>query len=151
MNRIARLTEPYAPLARRLLPLAALATLAAVAIQFLFAGVMVFAGEVLGIEGRDAHFWFGGVVHALLGLLLALSLVGRFPRALIAVNGVLFLVATAMMALPNDNFGFAPEVRAFHPFGAFFVAVLTYVVYDRARTAVRADEAVEASPVAASP
>lgn len=149
MTFLARLTEPYAPLARRLLPLAALVTLAAIAVQFLFAGVMVFAGEVFGIQGRDAHFWFGGVVHALLGLLLALSLVGRFPRSLIIVNGALFLVATAMMALPNDNFGFGPEARAFHPVGAFFVAVLTYVVYDRARTATQTDESVAAAAVAA--
>lgn len=146
LDRLARLTEPFAPLARRLLPIAALVTLVAIGIQFLLAGIGVFGASLLGIEGFDAHFWFGGAVHALLGLLLALSLVGRFPRGLIAWNAGLFVVASAMMGLPRFS---EQNIAAFHPLGAFLVAVLTYVVYDRARAAVR-DETVEASPVAAT-
>ncbi|MBD0330007.1 MAG: hypothetical protein ICV64_07885 [Thermoleophilia bacterium] len=146
MNRVARLTEPYAPLARRLLPIAGLVTLVAIAIQFLLAGVGVFAGEAAGINGWDAHFWFGGAVHALLGLMLALSLVGRFPRSLMALNAVLFLVATGMMALPRAQ-GSSPELAAFHPLGAFLVAILAYAVWDRSRAAVAADEALEAPPL----
>ncbi len=147
MNRIARLTEPYAPLARRILPLAALVTLFAIGLQFLFAGIMVFAADY-GFDGRDAHFWFGGVVHALLGLLLAAALVGRQPRQTLIISAVLFLIATAMMALPRAD---ANEIAAFHPLGAVLVAWLTYDVYRRARAmaAATAADAPARTPVPA--
>jgi hypothetical protein len=142
VNRIASMTEPFAPLARRVLPVAALVTMSAIALQFVFAGVMVFGAD-FGFDGRDAHFWFGGVVHALLGLLLAAALVGRQPRTAIAINAVLFGVATAMMALPRAS----AEVSAFHPLGAVLVAWLTYEVYRRAR-AVEAEPAYDAPATA---
>jgi hypothetical protein len=140
VNRIARLTEPYAPLARRVLPIAALVTLAVIALQFLFAGAMFFGAD-FGPDGRDAHFWTGGVIHALLGLLLALALVGRQPRAALAINAGLFLIASTMMALPRAG---SAEVQAFHPVGAVLVAWLTYEVYRRSR-------AMEAHVAAESP
>jgi hypothetical protein len=148
VNRLARLTAPYAPLARRVLPVAAAVTLVAIGVQFLFAGIMVFAADY-GFDGRDAHFWFGGVVHALLGLLLALALVGRQPRTALAINAVLFVIASGMMALPrSDN----NEIAAFHPVGAVLVAWLTYEVFRRSRVvqAEAVTEAPETSAVAAS-
>jgi hypothetical protein len=131
-RRLFALTLPYAPLARRLLPLAALATLLGIGLQFVFAGMGVFGATFAGVRGFDFHFWMGGVIHALLGLVLALAIVGRQPRALIAINGALFAVATVMMGLPRLT---TVELRAMHPLGALFVFWLTYVVYQRARAA----------------
>jgi hypothetical protein len=144
VNRLARLTAPYASLARRVLPIAALVTLVVITAQFLFAGAMFFGAD-FGFEGRDAHFWTGGVIHALLGLLLFAALVGRQPRTALAINAVLFLIATTMMALPRAS---SAEVQAFHPVGAVLVAWLTYEVYRRSR-AVQAEALAEAPEMSA--
>jgi hypothetical protein len=148
-RRLFALTQPFAPLARRLLPVAALVTLIAIGLQFVFAGIGVFGASIGGISGFDAHFWMGGVIHALLGLLLAAAIVGRQPRAMLALTGGLFAVATVMMVLPRlSNL----ELRAFHPLGALLVFWLTYTVFQRAAVAQRAEsaEAPEAAPAIAT-
>jgi hypothetical protein len=149
-RRLFALTLPFAPLARRVLPLASLVTLVAIGLQFLFAGIGVFGATLGGIRGFDAHFWMGGVIHMLLGLLLAAAIVGRQPRALIAINGALFAVATVMMGLPRLS---SLELRAMHPLGALLVFWLTYTVFQRARAAQRAESVAvpEAAPVAVTP
>lgn len=152
-RRLFALTLPYAPLARRLLPLAALATLLAIGLQFVFAGMGIFGAVIGGVRGFDAHFWMGGVIHLLLGIVLALAIVGRQPRGALMINGGLFALATMMMGLPRMT---SVELRALHPLGALLVFWLAYVVYQRARAAQRAEEAAateasaapEAPPVA---
>ena len=146
VRRLFALTLPFAPLARRVLPLAALATMVAIGLQFLFAGIGVFGASIAGISGFDAHFWMGGVVHLLIGLLLAAAIVGRQSRGMITLTAGLFVVATVMMALPRLS---TVELRAFHPVGALFVAWLTYTVFQWASAARRAEsaEAPEAAPV----
>ncbi len=148
MNRIARWTEPYAPLARRVLPLAALATLVAIGLQFVFAGIGVFGASIAGIDGFDAHKVMGGVIHALVGLLLAAALVGRQPRRTIWISGALFVVMTVMATLPRAS---DADIKAFHPLGALLVFWLTYVVYQRALASEPAEaKAPEAAPVITS-
>jgi hypothetical protein len=146
-RRLFDLTLPFAPLARRVLPFAALVTMVAIGLQFLFAGIGVFGASIAGISGFDAHFWMGGVIHALIGLLLAAAIVGRQPRAMIGLTAGLFVVATVMMALPRLS---NVELKAFHPVGALFVAWLTYTVFQRATAAQRAEsaEVPEVVPVA---
>jgi hypothetical protein len=147
-RRVQEWTLPYAPLARKALPLAALATLIAIGLQFVFAGIGVFGASILGISGFDAHKILAGVIHALLGLLLAAALVGRQPRAAIGINAILFVVATVMMALPLAT---NADVKALHPVGALIVFWLTYVVYQRSRAFQEASVAApEAAPVPAS-
>jgi hypothetical protein len=147
-GRVKEWTLPFAPLARKVLPLAALATLVAIGLQFVFAGIGVFGASILGISGFDAHKILAGVIHALLGLLLAAALVGRQPRAAIAVNAILFAVATVMMALPLAS---NADVRALHPVGALLVFWLTYLVYQRSRAYNEAfGTAPEPAPVLAT-
>ena len=147
-RRVQEWTLPFAPLARKVLPLAALATLIAIGLQFVFAGIGVFGASILGITGFDAHKILAGVIHALLGLLLAAALVGRQPRAAIGINAILFAVATVMMALPLAS---NADVKALHPVGALLVFWLTYVVYQRSRAHQEASvTAPEAAPVAAT-
>jgi hypothetical protein len=147
-RRVQEWTLPFAPLARKVLPLAALATLFAIGLQFVFAGIGVFGASILGITGFDAHKVLAGVIHALLGLLLAAALVGRQPRGAIAVNAILFAVATVMMALPLAS---NADVKALHPVGALLVFWLTYVVYQRSRAHQEASvTAPEAAPVPAT-
>ncbi len=143
MNRIVAWTAPYAPLARRILPLASLATLIAIGLQFVFAGIGVFGASILGIDGFDAHKLMGGVVHALTGLLLAAALVGRLPRRTIWLSGALFVVMTVMATLPRAS---SADIKAFHPLGALIVFWLTYVVYQRS-LATEPAKAPEAAPV----
>jgi hypothetical protein len=149
-RRLFALTLPFAPLARRVLPLAALVTLVAIGLQFLFAGIGVFGASIGGLRGFDAHFWMGGVIHMLLGLLLAAAIVGRYARSMIVVNAALFAVATAMMGLPRLS---NADMRALHPLGAVLVAWLAYEVFQRARAAERAEsvDVPEAAPVAVTP
>jgi len=111
------------------LPYAALATLIAIGLQFVFAGIGVFGASIAGVDGFDAHKVLGGVIHALIGVLLAVALVGRQPRRTIWISGGLLAVATVMMALPRAS---DADIRAFHPLGALLVFWLTYVVYQRA-------------------
>ena len=145
MNRIVRWTAPYAPLARRVLPYAGLATLVAIGLQFVFAGIGVFGASIAGVDGFTAHKMMGAVIHLLVGLLLALALVGRQERRTIWVSGALFVVATVMMALPRAT---DAGIRAFHPLGALVVFWLTYVVYQRVRVAEKAEaEVPETAPV----
>jgi hypothetical protein len=132
------------------LPLAALVTLVAIGLQFVFAGIGVFGASIVGISGFDAHYVLGGVIHALFGLLLAAALVGRQPRSALGINAALFVIASVMMALPRAS---EADLRAFHPLGALLVFWLTYVVYQRGRAVERAtvaEEAPEARAVAAS-
>jgi hypothetical protein len=143
LNRIVAWTAPYAPLARRILPLASLATLIAIGLQFVFAGIGVFGASIAGIDGFDAHKMMGGVVHALIGLLLAAALVGRLPRRTIWISGALFVVMTVMATLPRAS---SADIKAFHPLGALVVFWLTYVVYQRS-VATEPAEAPEASAV----
>jgi hypothetical protein len=149
-RRVQEWTLPYAPLARKVLPLAALATLIAIGLQFVFAGIGVFGASILGITGFDAHKILGGVIHALLGLLLAAAIVGRQPRAAIVINAILFVVASVMMALPLAT---NADLKALHPVGALIVFWLTYVVYQRSLAVQRAaaTEAAEAAPVPVTP
>lgn len=147
-RRVQEWTLPFAPLARKVLPLAALATLIAIGLQFVFAGIGVFGASILGISGFDAHKILAGVIHALLGLLLAAALVGRQPRAAIAINAILFVVASVMMALPLAT---NADVKALHPVGALIVFWLSYVVYQRSRTFQEASVAApETAPVPAT-
>jgi hypothetical protein len=148
-RRVQEWTLPFAPLARKVLPLAALATLIAIGLQFVFAGIGVFGASILGISGFDAHKILAGVIHALLGLLLAAALVGRQPRAAIVINAVLFVVASVMMALPLAT---NADIKALHPVGALIVFWLTYVVYQRSRAVQEAAVAApEAAPVPVTP
>src|SRR5215218_3091391 len=145
VNRIAQWTEPYAALARRVLLWAALATLVAIGLQFVFAGIGVFGASILGIEGFDAHRVLGAVIHALTGLLLAAALVGRLPRRTMGISAALFVVTSVMATLPRAG---DADIKAFHPLGALLVFWLTYVVYQHARTAEAVDsEARETAQV----
>ncbi len=146
-RRVQEWTLRYAPLARRVLPVAALATLIAIGLQFVFAGIGVFGASILGISGFDAHKILAGLIHALLGLLLAAALVGRQPRAAIAINAILFAVATVMMALPLAS---NADLKAMHPVGALVVFWLTYVVYQRSLAVQRAAAGAEAPEAAAA-
>jgi Family of unknown function (DUF6220) len=143
VNRIVAWTEPYAPLARRVLPWAALITLIAIGLQFVFAGIGVFGASIAGIDGFDAHKMLGGVIHALTGLLLAAALVGRLPRRTMWISGALFVVMTVMATLPRAS---DADIKAFHPLGALVVFWLTYVVY-QAALAFRPAEVAESEPV----
>ena len=147
-RRVQEWTLPFAPLARKVLPLAALVTLILIGLQFVFAGIGVFGADLVGISGFDAHKILAGVLHALLGLLLAVALVGRQPRADIGINAALFAIASVMMALPLAS---NADVKALHPVGALLVFWLTYVVYQRSRALQQAPVAApEAAPVPAT-
>jgi hypothetical protein len=143
VNRIVRWTEPYAPLARRVLPLAAMVTLVAIGVQFVFAGIGVFGASIAGIDGFDAHKAMGALIHLLTGLLLAAALVGRLPRRTMWISGALFVVMTVMATLPRAS---DADIKAFHPLGALLVFWLTYVVY-QAALAFKREEVPEADAV----
>src|SRR5215211_5087414 len=135
VNRIARWTEPYAALARRVLLWASLATLVAIGLQFVFAGIGVFGAQRA----------LGAGTHALTGLLLAAALVGRRPRRTMGISAALFVVTSVMATLPRAG---DADIKAFHPLGALLVFWLTYVVYQHARTAEAVDsEARETAQV----
>jgi hypothetical protein len=148
VNRIARWTEPHAPLARRMLPWAALATLIAIGLQFVLAGIGVFGASIAGIDGFDAHRVMGGVIHALTGVLLAAALVGRQPRRTIWISVALFIVMTVMATLPRAS---DADIQAFHPLGALLVFWLTYVVYQRALVTERAEAGVPEAAAVVTP
>ena len=103
--------------------------LAAVVVQFYFAGLAVF-----GVADFDAHAVTGWSLILASILLLFLSALGRTGKSTMLLSGVVLatIVAQPLLAiLPRDTM---PIIAALHPVNALAIAVLLQVLSRRAES-----------------
>jgi len=105
--------------------------LIAILVQVFFAGLALFDDGSFWATHRD----FGYFLFFPALALLVLVFFGRFPRRMIGVTGLLFVLYMLQTSLPSLRAS-APLVAAYHPVNAFIVFALAGIVAWRSRAFV---------------
>ncbi len=105
--------------------------LAAVVVQFYFAGLAAF-----GVADFDAHAVTGWSLILASILLVIFSALGRTGKSAIVLSGVVLAAIVAQPVLAIAPRATVPIISALHPVNALAIAMLLHVVSRRAKSIV---------------